>query len=168
MGPNNGTKVVSKEAIRMQLTEALLWRYAWRNEAGNPTLQLYQQKMEEHEQWCTMNDKPQRCSLPTEASSQRRIDIRGLAITLSSCQSQVQCPTGKSCKRQTSKTKRRNNHFYNKVKRRLKRRRDSGDVSLYRCRSIASITGLEQVSKPHNLLPRYFSYNCHNLIGGLS
>jgi len=48
--PNNGTKVVSKEAIRMQLTEALLWRYAWRNEAGNPTLQLYQQKMEEHEQ----------------------------------------------------------------------------------------------------------------------
>mgnify|MGYP000435275725 CR=1 FL=1 len=49
-GPNNGTKVVSKEAIRMQLTEALLWRYAWRNEAGNPTLQLYQQKMEEHEQ----------------------------------------------------------------------------------------------------------------------
>ena len=37
-GPNNGTKVVSKEAIRMQLTEALLWRYAWRNEAGNPTL----------------------------------------------------------------------------------------------------------------------------------
>lgn len=49
-GPNNGTKVVSKEAIRMQLTEALLWRYAWSNEAGNPTLQLYQQKMEEHEQ----------------------------------------------------------------------------------------------------------------------
>lgn len=34
---------------RSQLTEALLWRYAWRNEAGNPTLQLYQQKMEEHE-----------------------------------------------------------------------------------------------------------------------
>ena len=34
----------------MQLTEALLWRYAWSNEAGNPPLQLYQQKMEEHEQ----------------------------------------------------------------------------------------------------------------------
>jgi len=48
-GPNNGTKVVSKEAIRMQQTGALLWLYAWRNEAGNPTLQLYQQKMEEHE-----------------------------------------------------------------------------------------------------------------------
>jgi hypothetical protein len=31
------------------MTEALLWLYAWRNEAGNPTLQLYQQKMEEHE-----------------------------------------------------------------------------------------------------------------------
>lgn len=42
----------------MQQTGALLWRYAWRNEAGNPTLQLYQQKMEEHEQLCTTNDKP--------------------------------------------------------------------------------------------------------------
>lgn len=51
---------------------------------------------------------------------------------------------------------------------RLKWRRDFGDVSLYRCRCIASITGLEQVSKLHNLLPRYFSYNSHNLIGGLS
>ena len=40
------------------MTEALLWLYAWRNEAGNPTLQLYQQKMEEHEQLCTTNDKP--------------------------------------------------------------------------------------------------------------
>lgn len=49
MGPNNGTKVVSKEAIRMQQTGALLWLYAWRNEAGNPTLQLYHQKSEEHE-----------------------------------------------------------------------------------------------------------------------
>lgn len=48
-GPNNGTKVVSKEAIRMQQTGALLWLYAWRNEAGNPTLQLYHQKSEEHE-----------------------------------------------------------------------------------------------------------------------
>ena len=57
-GPNNGTKVVSKEAIRMQQTGALLWLYAWRNEAGNPTLQLYHQKSEEHEHWCTMNDKP--------------------------------------------------------------------------------------------------------------
>lgn len=155
-GPNNGTKVVSKEAIRMQQTGALLWLYAWRNEAGNPTLQLYQQKMEEHEHWCTTNDKPQRCSLPTEVSSHRRIDIWGLPIALSSCQSQVLCPTRKSCKRQTSKTKtkRRNDHSYNKVKRRLKRRRDFGDVSLYRCQSRPSITGLEQVSKPHNLLPR--------------
>ena len=42
----------------MQQTGALLWRYAWRNEAENPTLQLYQQKMEEHEQLCTTNDKP--------------------------------------------------------------------------------------------------------------
>lgn len=42
----------------MQQTGALLWLYAWRNEAGNPTLQLYQQKMEEHEQLCTTNDKP--------------------------------------------------------------------------------------------------------------
>ena len=150
------------------MTEALLWLYVWRNEAGNPTLQLYHQKIEEHENWCTMNDKPQRCSLPTEASSPRRTDFRGLPIALSSCQSQVLCPTRKSRKRQTSKTKRRNNHSYNKVKRRLKRRRDSGDVSLYRCRSIASITRLEQVSKPHNLLLRYFSYNNHNLIGGLS
>ena len=33
----------------MQLTGALLWLYAWRNEAGNPTLLLYQLKMEEHE-----------------------------------------------------------------------------------------------------------------------
>ncbi|MEJ8750122.1 hypothetical protein WKT20_13705 [Phocaeicola sp. ICN-14070] len=49
MGPNNGIKVVSKEAIRMQQTGALLWLYAWRNEAGNPTLQLYHQKSEEHE-----------------------------------------------------------------------------------------------------------------------
>jgi hypothetical protein len=48
-GPNNGTMAVSKEVIRMQLTEALLWLYAWRNEARNPTLQLYQQKMEEQE-----------------------------------------------------------------------------------------------------------------------
>ena len=32
----------------------------------------------------------------------------------------------------------------------------------------ALLHGLEQVSKPHNLLPRYFSYNSHNLIGGLS
>lgn len=31
------------------MTEALLWLYAWRNETGNPTLQLCQQKMEEHE-----------------------------------------------------------------------------------------------------------------------
>ena len=38
-----------KEAIRMQQTGALLWLYAWRNEAGNPTLQLYHQKSEEHE-----------------------------------------------------------------------------------------------------------------------
>ena len=123
--------------------------------------------------WRSMNNyaqrtTSQRVSLPIEASSQKRTDIRGLPIALSSCQSQVLCPTRKSRKRQTSKTKRRNNHSYNKVKRRLKRRRDSGDVSLYRCRSIASITRLEQVSKPHNLLPRYFSYNSHNLIGGLS
>ena len=123
--------------------------------------------------WRSMNNyaqrtTSQRVSLPIEASSQRRTDIRGLAIALSSCQSQVLCPTRKSRKRQTSKTKRRNDHSYNKVQRRLKRRRDSGDVSLYRCRSIASITGLEQVSKPHNLLPRYFSYNSHNLIGGFS
>ena len=41
---------------------------------------------------------------------------------------QVLCPTRKSRKRQTSKTKRRNNHSYNKVKRRLKRRRDFGGV----------------------------------------
>lgn len=109
-----------------------------------------------------------RVSLPIEASSHRRTDIRGLPIALSSCQSQVLCPTRKSCKRQTSKPKRRNNHSYNKVMSRLKWRRDFGDVLLYRCRSIASITGLEQVSKPHNLLPRYFSYNSHNLIGGLS
>lgn len=72
---------------------------------------------------------------------------------------QVLCPTRKSCKRQTSKTKRRNNHSYNKVKRRLKRRRDFGGVQLYSCRSIASITGLEQVSKPHNLL-RQCKQNC--------
>ena len=152
----------------MQQTGALLWLYAWRNEAGNPTLQLYQQKMEEHEHWCTTNDKPQRCSLPTEASNQRRTDIRGLAIALSSCQNQVLCPTRKSRKRQTSKTKRRNNHSYNKVTGCLKWRRDFCDVSLYRCRCIASITGLEQVSKPNNLLPRCFSYNSHNLIWGLS
>ena len=73
-----------------------------------------------------------------------------------------------AARRTQCKTKRRNDHSYNKVQRRLKRRRDFGDVSLYRCRSIASITGLEQVSKPHNVLPRYFSYNSHNLIGGLS
>ena len=115
-----------------------------------------------------MNDKPQRCSLPTEASSQRRTGIRGLPIALSSCQSQVLCPTRKSCLRQTSKTRRRNDLSYNKVTSRLKWRRDSGDVSLYRCRSIASITGLEQVSIPHNLLRRYFWYNSHNLTGGLS
>ena len=37
-GVNNGTKVVSKEAIRMHRQgHALLWLYAWRNEAGNPT-----------------------------------------------------------------------------------------------------------------------------------
>ena len=109
-----------------------------------------------------------RVSLPIEASSHRRTGIRGLAITLSSCQSQVLCPTKKSCKRQTCKTKRRNDHSYNKVTGCLKWRRDFGDVSLYRCRSTASITGQEQVSKPHNLLPRYFSYNSHNLIGELS
>ena len=109
-----------------------------------------------------------RVSLPIEASSQKRTDIRGLAIALSSCEDQVLCPTRKSFKRQTSKTKRRNDHSYNKVMSRLKWRRDFGDVSLYRCRCIASITGLEQVSKLHNLLPRYFSYNSHNLIGGLS
>ena len=40
------------------MTEALLWLYAWRNETGNPTLQLYQQKMEEQERRCTTNDKP--------------------------------------------------------------------------------------------------------------
>ena len=33
----------------MEQTGALVWLYAWRNEAGKPTLQLYQQKMEEHE-----------------------------------------------------------------------------------------------------------------------
>lgn len=42
----------------MQQTGALLWLYAWRNEVGKLTLQLYQQKMEEHEQLCTTNDKP--------------------------------------------------------------------------------------------------------------
>ena len=31
------------------MTEAQLWLYVWRDEAWNPTLQLYQQKMEEHE-----------------------------------------------------------------------------------------------------------------------
>ena len=123
--------------------------------------------------WRSMNvdalrTTSQRVSLSIEASSPRRTDFRGLPIALSSCQSQVLCPTRKSCKRQTSKTKRRNDHSYNKVTGCLKWRRDFGDVSLYRCRSIASITGLEQVSKPHNLLPRYFSYNSHNLIGGLS
>ena len=123
--------------------------------------------------WRSMNvdalrTTSQRVSLPTEVSSQRRTDIRGLVIALSSCQSQVLCPTRKSRKRQTSKTKRRNDHSYNKVTGCLKWRRDFGDVSLNRCRSIASITGLEQVSKLHNLLPRYFSYNNHNLIGGLS
>ena len=123
--------------------------------------------------WRSMNvdalrTTSQRVSLPTEVSSQRRTDIRGLAIALSSCQSQVLCPTRKSCKRQTSKTKRQNDHSSNKVTGCLKWRRDSGDVSLNRCRSIASITGLEQVSKLHNLLPRYFSYNSHNLVGGLS
>ena len=123
--------------------------------------------------WRSMNidarrTTSQRASLSIEASSQRRTDIRGLAIALSSCQSQVLCPTRKSCLRQTSKTRRRNDLSYNKVTSRLKWRRDSGDVSLYRCRSIASITGLEQVSKPHNLLPRYFCYNSHNLIEGFS
>ena len=123
--------------------------------------------------WRSMNNDAQRTtsqrvSLPIEASSQKRTDIRGLPIALSSCQSQVLCPTRKSRKRQTSKTKRRNDHSYNKVTGCLKWRRDFGDVSLNRCRSIASITGLEQVSKPHNLLPRYFCYNSHNLIGGFS
>ena len=42
----------------MQQTGALLWLYAWRNEAGNPTLQLYHQKSEEHEQCCTIIYKP--------------------------------------------------------------------------------------------------------------
>lgn len=42
----------------MQQTGALLWLYAWRNEAGKLTLQLYQQKMEEQERRCTTNDKP--------------------------------------------------------------------------------------------------------------
>ena len=120
--------------------------------------------------WRSMNVAARRttnsqgCSLPTEASSQRRTDIRGLPIALSSCQSQVLCPTRKSRQRQSSKTKRRNDHSSNKVTGCLKWRRDFCGVSLYRCRCIASITGLEQVSKLHNLLPRHFSYNSHNLI----
>lgn len=72
----------------------------------------------------------QRVSLPTEVSSQRRTDIRGLAIALSSCQSQVLCPTRKSCKRQTSKTKRQNDHSYNKVTGRL-----NGEGTLTTCRA---------------------------------
>ena len=84
--------------------------------------------------WRSMNNyaqrtTSQRVSLPIEASSQRRTDIRGLAIALSSCQSQVLCPTRKSRKRQTSKTKRRNNHSYNKVTGRL-----NGEGTLATCR----------------------------------
>src|SRR5574344_227380 len=103
--------------------------------------------MEEHEQLCTTNDKPKgqltnRGIKPKEDRHQRIGDSTVIMLRPSSAS--------------------------DKEERRLKRRRDFGDVSLYRCRSIASITGLEQVSKPHNLLPRYFSYNSHNLIGGLS